>query len=142
MPCKRLDILLAEDNEDDALMIREAFAQCGIEGINIVKDGEDAMAYLRQEGKYKDAKTPCILLLDINMPKKDGFQVLKEIKADPALQSLPVVVLTTSERKEDVVKCYRNGASSYITKPETFKLFKDVVQGFSYYWTSVCQTPG
>ncbi len=135
-------ILLVEDNEDDALMTREAFEAANVISlVQVVKDGEEAMAYLRKEGKYKDAERPGLILLDISMPKKDGFEVLKEIKADPKLKDLPVVMLTTSSREEDIVKSYSNGACSYISKPVRFKNFNEVIKVFKLYWSLVSKIP-
>ncbi len=137
-----VEILLAEDNDDDILLIRESFADAKIVNVlNIVKDGEEALAYLRQEGGYKDAVMPGLLLLDINMPKKNGFEVLKEIKADPALRHLPVVMLTTSQNEADVVKSYSEGACSYIMKPARFEELGQVLKQFALYWTLVARIP-
>ena len=137
-----LEILLAEDNEDDVLLIQESFANARLVNVvNVVKDGEEAMAYLRKTGKYKNAKPPGLLLLDINMPKKNGFEVLNEIKADPALRHLPVIILTTSEREEDVVKSYATGACSYIAKPVAPEKFQEVLRQFEIYWALVARIP-
>jgi CheY-like chemotaxis protein len=137
-----VNILLAEDNDDDIVLARESFAQAKLTNeLHVVKDGEEAMAYLRQEGKYKDAVRPGLVLLDIKMPKMDGLEVLKEIKADPSLRHLPVVILTTSHREEDVVESYAGGACSYITKPVRFQEFVTVVQQFALYWTLVSRIP-
>ena len=139
---KPIEILLAEDNDDDILLIRESFAEAKIVNVlNIVKDGEEALAYLRREGEYKDAVMPGLLLLDINMPKKNGFEVLKEIKADPALRHLPVVMLTTSQNEADVVKSYSEGACSYIMKPARFEELGQVLRQFALYWTLVARIP-
>ena len=137
-----VEILLAEDNEDDVLMIREAFdgAQLG-NIIEVVSDGEQALRYLRREPPYENARTPRLVLLDINMPKKDGFEVLEEVKADSRLRHLPVIMLTTSHREEDVVRSYSHGACSYVTKPIDFKEFQDVVRHFGVYWTLVARVP-
>ncbi len=137
-----VDILLAEDNDDDIVLVRESFAAAGITNrLETVKDGDEAMAYLRREGKYKDAAMPGLLLLDINMPKKGGFEVLQEIKSDPLLRHLPVIMLTTSAREEDIVKSYSEGACSYITKPVNFDEFVRVVQQFGLYWNLVARIP-
>ena len=139
---RSVEILLAEDNDDDILLIRESFADAKIVNVlNVVKDGEEALAYLRQEGKYKDAIMPGLLLLDINMPKKNGFEVLREIKADPALRHLPVVMLTTSQSETDVVKSYSEGACSYIMKPARFEELGKVVKQFALYWALVSRIP-
>jgi CheY-like chemotaxis protein len=142
MDYKPLDILLAEDNEDDILMTREAFEKANVVNImHVVKDGEEVMTYLRKQGPYKDVPMPGLLLLDIGMPKRDGLQVLKEIKADPNLQHLPVVMLTTSSREEDILKSFKAGACSYISKPIAFRNFHEVVKAFKLYWTLVSKVP-
>lgn len=110
--------------------------------INNVRDGEAALAYLRREGLYKDAVQPGLVLLDINMPKKNGFEVLKAIKEDSQLQSLPVIMLTISEREEDIVRSYAYGACSYVRKPVSLERFIDVVRRFELYWTLISQVPG
>ncbi len=137
-----VEILLAEDNDDDILLIRESFAEAKlINDLHVVKDGEEALAYLRREGEYKDAVRPGIVLLDINMPKKNGFEVLREVKADPALRHLPVVMLTTSQNEADVVKSYSEGACSYIMKPVRFEELGRVVKQFALYWALVARIP-
>ncbi len=137
-----VDILLAEDNDDDILLIRESFADAKIVNVlNVVRDGEEALAYLRREGEYKDAVMPGLLLLDINMPKKNGFEVLMEVKADAALRHLPVVMLTTSQSEADVVKSYSEGACSYIMKPTRFEELARVVKQFALYWALVARIP-
>jgi CheY-like chemotaxis protein len=109
--------------------------------INNVRDGEAALAYLRRDGPYKNAVRPGLILLDINMPKMNGFEVLEAIKANPQLQPLPVIILTTSEREEDVVRSYVYGACSYIRKPVSLERFIDVVKQFEVYWTLVSRVP-
>ncbi len=142
-PIDPIEILLVEDNEDDIILTEEAFAVARVmNSINSVRDGEAALAYLRQEGPYKDAVRPGLVLLDINMPKKNGFEVLEAIKADPRLQALPVIMLTTSEREEDIVRSYTYGASSYVRKPVSLERFIDVVRKFELYWTLISLVPG
>ncbi len=137
-----VEILLVEDNEDDIVLTQEAFTEARLVNvINTVRDGEEALAYLRREGKYKVARLPGLILLDINMPKKNGFEVLEAMKADPSLQSLPVIMLTTSDREEDIVRSYADGACSYIRKPVDLDRFVDVVKQFELYWTLVSQIP-
>ncbi len=137
-----IKILLVEDNEDDIFTIRKAFEAAKLLNVvSVVKDGEEALAYLRRQGQYHDAECPGLLLLDIRMPKKDGFEVLKEIKGDPALKSLPVIVLTTSKQEEDVVKSYAGGACSFITKPVGFEQFQKMVVQFELYWALVSRVP-
>jgi len=138
-----IEILLVEDNEDDVILIEEAFAGARMMNvINNVRDGEAALAYLRREGPYKNAVRPGLILLDINMPKKDGFEVVQELKADRQLRSIPVIMLTTSDREEDIVRSYVYGACSYIRKPVSLERFIDVVKQFEVYWTLVSLVPG
>jgi CheY-like chemotaxis protein len=137
-----VEILLVEDNEDDAVIIQEVFADMRLATlINVVRDGEEALAYLQRMGKYKVVRMPDIVLLDINMPKKNGFEVLEAIKKDPRLQSLPVVMLTTSHRQEDIVRSYTKGACSYIHKLVDLDQFKHLIMQFEHYWTSVSRIP-
>ena len=142
-PIDPIEILLVEDNEDDIILIEEAFAGARMMNVvNNVRDGEAALAYLSREGLYKNAVRPGLVLLDINMPKKNGFEVLEAIKANPQLQPLPVIMLTTSERDEDVVRSYVYGACSYVRKPVTLERFIEVVKQFEVYWTLVSLVPG
>lgn len=142
MHVQPMEILLVEDNEDDILLEQEALAEARLVNLMyVVRDGEQAMAYLRREGEYQNARAPGLVLLDINMPKKNGFEVLHEMKADPALCHIPVVMLTTSEREADVVKSYAQGACSYITKPMDFDKFRDVIKQFALYWALVARVP-
>jgi len=142
MDTQPMELLLVEDNEDDILLEQEALADAKLVNLMyVVRDGVEAMALLRREGKYQNAQVPGLILLDINMPRKNGFEVLKEIKADPALMHIPVVMLTTSENEADVVKSYAKGACSYITKPMDFDKFREVVKQFSLYWALVARIP-
>jgi CheY-like chemotaxis protein len=137
-----INILLAEDNEDDVLMIQEAFNEANLANIiHVVSDGEQALRYLRRQPPYENARAPGLVLLDINMPRKDGFEVLEEVKTDPRLRHLPVIMLTTSHREEDVVRSYSRGACSYVTKPIDFKQFQEVVRQFGLYWSIVARVP-
>ena len=137
-----VDILLVEDNEDDILLIEEAFSdEKFMHLLCAVRDGEEAMAYLRNEGKYQRATKPGIILLDINMPKKNGFEVLDEIKKDSSINHIPVMMLSTSDRKEDITRSYAKGACSYIKKPASFDKFKSVVNQISHYWVFVSLIP-
>ena len=136
-----LRILLVEDNDDDVVMLLEAFAGVPLVRLDTVRDGEEAMAYLRREGKYKDASLPGLLLLDIRMPKKDGYGVLREMKADPALRHVPVVVLTTSAGEEDVVRSYAEGACSYLQKPVGLTGSQNMARQFALYWTELARVP-
>ena len=137
-----IEILLVEDNEDDVLMIQEAFTRANVvNSIQVVKDGEEALCYLRKEGRYHGVTQPGLVLLDIAMPKKNGFEVLKEIKADPGLRQIPVIMLTTSSREEDVVRSYSEGACSYISKPVGLQQFAELLKQFKHYWTLVSKIP-
>jgi CheY-like chemotaxis protein len=143
MAGQQVEILLVEDNEDDIVLVQEAFACASLGNVlNTVLDGEEALAYLRREGGYRAAPRPGLILLDINMPKKNGFEVLQSIKADPQLRSIPVIILTTSDREEDIALSYANGASSFIRKPVDADWLKGVVQQFEQYCTMVWRIPG
>jgi CheY-like chemotaxis protein len=142
MTMKPIDILVVEDNDDDVVLIQEAFSEGKMANrIAIVRDSEEAMAYLRKQDAYAAAPLPGMVLLDINMPKKNGFEVLAEIKADARLRPLPVVMLTVSDREEDVVRSFDQGACSYIRKPVTLTRSVAVVKEFELYWSLVSQLP-
>jgi CheY-like chemotaxis protein len=142
MNTQPMEILLVEDNEDDILLEQEAIADAKLINLmQVVRDGEEALTYLRRQGKYRNTQMPGLILLDINMPKKNGFEVLNEIKADPALMHIPVVMLTTSDSEADVVKSYAKGACSFITKPMDFDKFRDVIRQFALYWALVARVP-
>jgi len=142
MTNRTVEILLVEDNEDDMVIIQEVFTDMKLATIvNTVRDGEEALTYLRRKGKYKEARMPDLVLLDINMPKMNGFEVLEAMKKDPRLQSLPVIMLTTSHREEDVVRSYAKGACSYIHKLVGLDEFKQLIKQFEHYWTSVSRVP-
>ena len=139
---KPVEILLVEDNDDDVVLIKESFSKAKlINVLNVVQNGEEAMAYLRREGKYQNARQPGLVLLDINMPKKSGLEVLSEVKSDPKLQHLPMIMLTSSEREEDIVKSYSCGASSYITKPVEPEKLQQILKQFELYWVIVSKIP-
>ncbi len=142
MTLRPFDILIAEDNEDDILLIREAFEEVNmVNRIAVVRDGEEALAYLRGEGAFKESLLPGMVLLDINMPKKTGLEVLSAIKAEPRFRALPIVMLTVSEREEDILRSFEQGACSYIRKPVTFTRFITVVKEFEMYWSLVSKIP-
>ena len=142
MTMRPFDILIAEDNEDDILLIREAFEEVNmVNRIAVVRDGEEALAYLRGEGAFKESLLPGMVLLDINMPKKTGLEVLSAIKAEPRFRALPIVMLTVSEREEDILRSFEQGACSYIRKPVTFTRFITVVKEFEMYWSLVSKIP-
>lgn len=140
-----ITILMADDDPDDRLMTQEAFAECRLRNpLKFVTDGEDLLDYLNRRAPYDDDQAypmPGLVLLDLNMPRKDGREVLREIKADPRLQSIPVVILTTSKAEEDVVRSYRDGVNSFISKPVTFAALIDVVQTLGKYWLQVVDLP-
>jgi CheY-like chemotaxis protein len=142
MNTEPMEILLVEDNEDDILLEQEALADAKLVNLMyVVRDGDEAITYLRRQGKYHNAQVPGLILLDINMPKKNGFEVLNEIKADPALMHIPVVMLTTSDSESDIVKSYAKGACSFITKPMDFDKFREVIRQFALYWALVARIP-
>jgi CheY-like chemotaxis protein len=135
---------MADDDEDDRDLTREALQNSRLaNAMRFVVDGEDLMDYLRREGRYSgpaaDAPRPGIILLDLNMPKKDGREALAEIKADPRLRSIPVVVLTTSKDEEDVFRTYDLGVSSFITKPVTFAGLVEVLKTWQRYWFEIVE---
>jgi CheY-like chemotaxis protein len=142
MDAKPIEILLAEDNDDDILLIEEALSDSRLLNLmKVARDGAQALAYLRREGEFKGARMPGLVLLDVNMPKKNGLEALQEIKADPELRHLPVVMMTVSERDEDIIKSFSYGACSYIKKPVDFEKLKEVVKNFELYWTLVSKIP-
>ena len=139
---KPIEVLLVEDNPGDVRLTQEAFKEGRVQNqLNVVGDGEEALLYLRQEGEYADALRPDLILLDLNMPKKDGRQVLQEIKEDDDLKRIPVVILTTSDADEDIIKTYTDGASCYITKPIGLEQFSQVVQAIETFWFTVVKFP-
>jgi CheY-like chemotaxis protein len=138
-----MTIVLADDDEDDRELIRDALQDPGLEErLQFVEDGQELMDYLHQSGSDEDgAPRPSLILLDLNMPRKDGREALAEIKSDSELRSIPVVVLTTSKSEQDVQSCYALGASSYITKPVTHQTLIDVMETVTRYWFDVVQLP-
>lgn len=143
MPEQRaIRILMAEDSPSDAELARQAFKNGKLlNELTIVKDGVEAIAYLRKEGEYKDVQRPDVILLDLNMPKKDGREVLEEIKKDPSLRTIPVVILTTSEDEHDILRSYELQASSFITKPVEFEKFLDVAKGIRQFYFNIVTLP-
>jgi CheY-like chemotaxis protein len=139
---KPVEVLLVEDDPGDVLMTREAFEEFKVRNnLNVVSDGEEAMAYLRCEGDYADVARPDLVLLDLNLPRMDGRQVLAAIKGDEELASIPVVVLTTSEAEEDVLRSYRLHANAYVTKPVDFDRFIDIVRRIDDFFVTVVRLP-
>jgi CheY-like chemotaxis protein len=145
-PGESITILMADDDPDDCLLVRDAFKESRlVNDLRFVEDGEDLLDYLKHQGKYAGADSsprPGIILLDLNMPRKDGREALKEIKSEPDLRSIPVVVLTTSKQEEDVFRSYDLGASSYITKPVTFEGLVEVMKSLGKYWLDIVELPG
>jgi chemotaxis family two-component system response regulator Rcp1 len=137
-----VEILLVEDNPGDARLTVEALKEGKIRNnLFHAKDGVEALAYLRREGEHKEAATPDIVLLDLNLPRKDGREVLSEMKQDPALKSIPVVVLTTSEAEQDILSSYKLHANCYITKPVDLEKFIDIVKAIEDFWLAVVKLP-
>jgi len=137
-----IEILLVEDNPGDVRLTREIFKAARIRNlIHTVEDGVEAMEYLRNQGKYADAAKPDLILLDLNLPRKDGREVLAEIKTDDKLKRIPVVVLTISKAEEDILKTYRLHANCYITKPVDLDQFIKVVASIEDFWLSVVKLP-
>ncbi len=139
---KSVQILLIEDNPADARLVVEVLKDSKIKNkIHVIEDGVTAMDYLHKEGEYKDISSPDIILLDLNLPKKDGREVLKEIKEDPKLKCIPVVILTTSSTQEDINQTYSNHANCFITKPVDFDQFLKVVQSIEDFWLTGVKLP-
>lgn len=137
-----VDILLVEDNPGDARLAVEALKEGNISNrLHVVPDGVEAMAFLRREGKYADAPRPHVVLLDLNLPRKDGRQVLAEVKSDEALKRIPVVVLTTSQAEQDINKSYELHANCYITKPVDLDRFITVIRSIEDFWCTVVKLP-
>lgn len=135
-------ILLVEDNPGDVRLTLEAFRDSKMENpLDVVPDGVEALAYLHREGAYSDKALPDLILLDLNLPRMDGREVLAAVKADARLKHIPVVVLTTSQAEQDVVKSYLLQASCFITKPVDFDQFTDVVKGIDSFWLSIVTLP-
>ena len=139
---KAIDVLLVEDDPGDVLMTQEAFEHNKVRNtLTVVADGVSALAYLRKEGEHADASTPDLILLDLNLPKMDGREVLEALKADERLRMIPVVVLTTSEAEDDVVRSYALHANAYVTKPVDFEAFITVVRQIDEFFVEVVRLP-
>ena len=137
-----IDILLVEDSPADVLITREAFAEFKIlNTLQVVEDGVEAMAFLKQDGKYASVPRPDLILLDLNLPRKNGREVLAEIKSDPKLKSIPVVILTTSNSERDILQAYDQHANCYIVKPVGFDNFVEAVKTINQFWFSVVTLP-
>lgn len=141
-PRKKLGVLLVEDDPGDVLIAQEALLAGHVDSrLEVVSDGVEAIAYLRREDGYADAARPDLILLDLNLPRKSGHEVLAEVKADPSLRSIPIVVLTTSGLLEDVSRCYDHYANVYVTKPVDFEQFTQVVKQIDDFFLSVAELP-
>lgn len=136
-----VNVLLVEDDPGDVLMTREAFDEYLHNHLDVVTDGSEALAYLRREGGYADAPRPDLILLDLNLPRRDGREVLQEVKDDPDLRHIPVIVLTTSKAEEDVLRSYQLHANAYVTKPVDFESFIEAIKQIDHFFVSVVQLP-
>jgi CheY-like chemotaxis protein len=140
-----ITILVADDDEDDRIMTRDALRDARLHNdLRFVQDGVDLMEYLRRKGRHKrpsDSPRPGLILLDLNMPRMDGREALQEIKGDPDLRRIPVVVLTTSKAEEDIIRSYDLGVNSFVTKPVTFLGLVEVMKVFSRYWLEIVELP-
>jgi chemotaxis family two-component system response regulator Rcp1 len=139
---KPINVLLVEDSPTDVLLTQEALESAKLlTQLHVVEDGVEAVAFLHKEGKYADAPRPDLILLDLNLPKKDGREVLAEIKSDPRLRLIPVVVMTVSRSEEDILRAYGLHANCYVTKPVHFESFVTVVQAIENFWFTVVTLP-
>ena len=142
---KPIVILMADDDADDRLLAKDALSECRLANdLHLVENGEELLDYLKRRGKYTDlanAPRPGLILLDLNMPKKDGREALKEIKADPDLRKIPVVVLTTSKADTDIARIYDLGANSFIAKPVSFDSLVEVMKTIGRYWFEIVELP-
>lgn len=140
-----MPVLIAEDDPDDRLMAVDAFEECHFDQpLAFVDDGEDLMDYLLHRGRYSDVRQfplPRLILLDLNMPRMDGREALREIKSSHALKHIPVVVLSTSDALEDITRCYRDGVNSYIAKPASFQGLVEVMRSLGHYWLKTVDLP-
>ncbi|HOX37976.1 MAG TPA: response regulator [Candidatus Brocadiia bacterium] len=141
--CRKVEILLVEDNPGDVRLTQEALKEGRISNrLSVVEDGAEAMDFLRKKGKFAGAPTPDLILLDLNLPRKDGREVLAEVKEDRELRRIPVVVLTTSKAEEDIIRSYDLHANCYITKPVDFEQFINVVRCIEDFWLAIVKLPG
>ena len=137
-----LGILLVEDNPGDVRLVREGLRDTKAHtALDVVMDGEDAMRFLRRQGRYAGARRPDLIVLDLNLPKKDGREVLAEIKHDEALRSIPVIVLTTSDAEDDIRKAYELNANCYLTKPMDLERFLDLIKSVADFWLTIVKLP-
>ena len=136
--CQAVHVLLVEDDPGDVLMTREAFEHYKLRNVlDVVTDGEQALQFLRRSGDYADAPRPGLILLDLNLPRVDGLEVLAEIKADPVLKVIPVVILTTSQAQQDVLRSYALHANAYVSKPVDFETFMEVIRQIDNFFVTV-----
>lgn len=141
-PTNIAEILLVEEDAEESRLITEAFASAKARNkVSVVRDGNDALAYLRREKNYAEAKRPDLILLDLNLPGKDGYEVLAEMKADANLRRIPVLALTSSESHEDILKAYHLSVNSYILKPTTHAQLLQMVRGIEEFWLTVVRLP-
>ncbi len=137
-----IDILMVEDNPDDVVLTEEALEEVKLAiNLDVVEDGIEALAYLKKEGKYQAKPRPELILLDLNMPRMDGRELLSKIKADESLKSIPVVILTTSEDEQDILRAYNLHANCYITKPVDLNQFIKVVKSIKEFWLTIVRLP-
>ncbi len=142
LPGRQIEVLLVEDDPGDVLMTKEAFEDYKLRNqLHVVTDGAEAMDFLRRQGEHTDAPRPDLVLLDLNLPRMDGREVLQAIKSDPELASIPVVILTTSEAEEDVLRSYSLHANAYVTKPVDFERFIQVVRQIDEFFVTVVRLP-
>jgi CheY-like chemotaxis protein len=139
---KAIEILLVEDNPGDARLTREALSQSKVRNnLHRASDGEEALAFLRRQGSFAGAPAPDLILLDLNLPRRDGREVLEDIKSDPALKHIPVVILTSSQAEEDIIRSYQLHANCFITKPVDLEQLTKVVQGIEQFWFTLVKLP-
>ena len=137
-----IEILLVEDNPGDVRLTKEAIREAKIRNrLNVVKDGEEAVAYVRRQGEFADQPRPDLILLDLNLPKKDGREVLQDLKSDPDLHRIPVVVLTSSAAEQDILSMYDLYANAYVTKPVDLEQFMHVVSSIQDFWLNIVKLP-
>lgn len=137
-----IEVLLVDDNEDDLVLLRQSLEDAPpLKLLHVVRDGDEALEYLQQRGVHAQAARPGLILLDIDMPRKSGFEVLSAMKSDPALRTIPVVMLTSSTRDEDIVRSYGAGACSFVSKPVSFEKLKSVIDRLALYWSQVAVMP-
>jgi CheY-like chemotaxis protein len=137
-----IKVLLVEDNPGDARLTELAFKEGEVPvELDLARDGEEAMAFLRKEGRYANTDKPDLILLDLNMPKKDGREALKDIKSDPELQDIPVAILTTSEADRDILECYQMHANCYLVKPSRVEDFAELIRSTEKFWFNTARLP-